>query len=94
MIKKLNGSINTKKIIPPILSNKFLSSSMNDLYIEKKSDFDFSNGSTSYREDFKNPGGFEMCRLKAFKLVTSREQKNQLNNSADLSDKKTRAIVN
>lgn len=94
VIKKLSGSMNNKKILPPIPSKQFLSASLNDLSTGKSKDFDFEDSlSTSYRSDFKNPGGFDICRLKAYKLISSRDQEANQNSNEKLSSNSASNLI-
>jgi len=86
VIKKIPSLVfNKKKILPPIppipsipVSHRWESSSLHDLNIMKKSNNTTVN--SSYREDYKNPGGFELCRMKVYKVLTNQNKIKQIKN--------------
>ncbi len=91
VIKKIPSLVffNNKKIIPPIpsipsipVTQRWESSSLNDLNNNKNSNNN-TTGSSSYREDFKNPGGFELCRMKAYKVLTNQNKIKKIKNPSN-----------
>jgi hypothetical protein len=90
VIKKLPSMVffNNKKVIPPIPSipsipatQRWESSSLNDL--NNNNNNKNTTGSSSYREDFKNPGGFELCRMKAYKVLTNQNKIKKIKNPSN-----------